>query len=136
MFDKQARFFEARRRSRGLNRAEGISPLGFSPFSVPQQSHTQLSGEKEKKEKIMNPLIQSKITVVSLVIALALAGFALSPGAQAVSPAPDGAYPGGNTAEGGTALFSLTTGQHNTAVGLGALYSDTSGGRNTANGVG
>src|SRR5437762_8362213 len=108
----------------GLNRAEGISPPGSSPFSVPQQSHNQLSGEKEKKENIMNPLIQFKTTVVSLVIPLALACFVLSPGAQAVSPAPDGAYPGGNTAEGSTALFSLTTGQHNTAVGLGALYSD------------
>jgi len=40
----------------------------------------------------------------------ALACFALLPGAQAVSPPPDGGYAGGNTAEGQNALFSLTTG--------------------------
>ena len=32
------------------------------------------------------------------------------PGARAVTPAPDGAYPNGNTAQGSNALFSLTTG--------------------------
>src|SRR4029077_11284079 len=57
------------------------------------------------------------------------------PIAHAVIPAPDGGYPGGNTAEGTNALFGLTSGQYNNAVGLNALYSDTSGIRNTANGV-
>ena len=38
--------------------------------------------------------------------------------AQAVSPAPDGGYPGGNTAEGQNALLSLTSGTYNTALGL------------------
>jgi N-acetylneuraminic acid mutarotase len=38
---------------------------------------------------------------------LAFACFALSPSARAVSPPPDGAYPGLNTAEGQSALFSL-----------------------------
>ena len=33
-------------------------------------------------------------------ILLVLACFALAPTAQAVVPAPDGGYPGGNTAEG------------------------------------
>jgi len=37
--------------------------------------------------------------------------------AQAVSPPPDGGYPGGNTAEGQGALLSLTDGAFNTAVG-------------------
>ena len=41
---------------------------------------------------------------------------------QAVSPAPDGGYPNGNTAEGLNALFSLTTGALNTALGGAALY--------------
>ena len=33
------------------------------------------------------------------------------PKAKAVSPLPDGGYPGGNTAEGQNALLSLTTGE-------------------------
>jgi len=49
--------------------------------------------------------------------------FALSPTLRAVSPAPDGAYPNGNTAEGDSALFSLTSGVDNTAIGAGALFS-------------
>src|SRR5690242_2086398 len=37
--------------------------------------------------------------------------------AQAVVPAPDGGYPGRNTAEGDSALLSLTSGTYNTATG-------------------
>ena len=58
-------------------------------------------------------------------LALALAWFALSPPAHAVTPAPDGGYPNQNTAEGDSALFSLTTGTDNTAIGFDALYSNT-----------
>src|SRR5215475_1752287 len=54
--------------------------------------------------------------------------------AQAVSPAPDGGYPGDNTAEGTDALFSLTSGTDNTATGFEALYSNTTGSGNTATG--
>jgi hypothetical protein len=64
--------------------------------------------------------------------ALVLGCFTLSPTAQAVTPAPDGGYPGGNTAEGDDALFSLTTGQENTAMGFEALYSNTETVHNTA----
>ena len=63
-----------------------------------------------------------------------LACIALLPAAQAVSPPPDGGYPGENTAEGDDALLSLTAGQYNTAIGFDALYSDTTGISNTANG--
>ena len=52
--------------------------------------------------------------------------------ARAVSPPPDGGYPGNNTAEGTNALFSLTTGKDNTAVGLNALYNNTGAIGNTA----
>jgi len=55
---------------------------------------------------------------------------------EAVSPAPDGGYPGGNTAEGQNALFSLTTGGFNTAVGYYSLRSDTTKSFNTALGAG
>jgi hypothetical protein len=65
-----------------------------------------------------------------------LACFAISPMAKAVSPAPDGGYPGGNTAEAQNALFSLTTGGFNTAVGFLSLRSNTAGNFNTALGAG
>jgi hypothetical protein len=82
----------------------------------------------------MNPLIQLKnATSVSLI---AVACFALSPTAQAVSHPPDGGYPGQNTAEGDDALFNLTTGTDNTATGFQALFSNTSGNGNTAIGTG
>src|SRR5437660_5349939 len=71
-------------------------------------------------------------TLRQLCLTLALACFILSPAARAVTPAPDGGYPGNNTAEGTDALFSLTGGSDNTAVGFDALYANTNGIRNTA----
>ena len=53
---------------------------------------------------------------------------------RAVSPPPDGGYPGGNTAEGTNALFHLSSGVSNTALGAQALYQDTTGGSNTGTG--
>ena len=71
-------------------------------------------------------------------VALAFAWFALSPTARAQlpSPAPDGGYPNGNTAEGDNSLLNLTTGVNNTAIGFDALLFNTTGSFNTANGVG
>ena len=66
-------------------------------------------------------------------IALALAGFALSPAAQTVSPPLGGGYPGDNTANGEDALFRLATGTSNWATGFYVLESNTAGGFNTAN---
>ena len=65
-----------------------------------------------------------------------LACFAVSPNVQAVVPAPDGGYAGGNTAEGQNALLSLTTGTYNTAVGLYSLLSLTDGSFCTGIGAG
>jgi hypothetical protein len=84
----------------------------------------------------MNPLIQLRKVSSSFVVVLVLACFALPQRVHAVSPAPDGGYPGGNTAEGQNALLSLTTGGFNTAVGLLSLRSDTIGSFNTAIGAG
>ncbi len=58
----------------------------------------------------MNPLIQFRKSIALCLIVLVLACFAISPMAQAVVPAPDGGYPGNNTAEGTQALQSRTDG--------------------------
>jgi len=63
-----------------------------------------------------------------------LSCFGLSAKVLAVVPAPDGGYPGANTAEGDNALFSLTTGTGNTAIGFSSLASNTTGDFNTAEG--
>jgi hypothetical protein len=78
---------------------------------------------------------RNTITIFTTIV-LVLTWFALLQKAQAVIPAPGGAYPGGNTAEGQNALFSLTTGGYNTAVGYFSLRSDTTGSFNTAVGAG
>jgi hypothetical protein len=61
---------------------------------------------------------------------------AAAPQLVAVSPPPDGGYPGGNTAEGQSALLTLTTGGFNTAVGFLSLRSNLTGQLNTAVGAG
>ena len=68
----------------------------------------------------------------SIFLSLALAWLTFSPTARAVTPAPDGGYPGDNTAEGTSALFSNTSGTDNTAIGFQALLSNTTGGGNMA----
>ena len=65
-----------------------------------------------------------------------LACFALLPGAQAISPAPDGCYPNFTTAEGCNALAGLGTGAGNTGLGWYALFSDSTGSFNTGVGAG
>jgi len=84
----------------------------------------------------MNSLIQYKTTILPLLIAGVLACFGRLPKAEAVVPAPDGGYRGGNTAEGQDALFRLTTGGFNTAAGWLSLRSITTGSFNTAIGAG
>jgi len=71
-----------------------------------------------------------------LLISLIFTWFALCLSVRAVVPPPDGGYPDGNTAEGESALFSLTTGRYNTAVGFLSLRSDSGGSFNTAVGAG
>jgi trimeric autotransporter adhesin len=92
--------------------------------------------ETKVTTKIMNPPI--KTITPSLLIAFALGSAVLSPTPNAfgVVPPPEGGYPGGNTAGGQNALFSLTSGTYNTAVGLFALKSNTESSLNTAIGAG
>ena len=75
----------------------------------------------------------SQILIVSI-----LFQFAFFPNSQAVVPAPDGAYAGGNTAEGHLALANLNTsaGLYNTAAGVYSLLSITDGDFCTALGAG
>ena len=79
---------------------------------------------------------RSPFQVILFLIPLVLVCFALSSKVQAVIRAPDGNYPGGNTAEGASALLNLTTGTYNTAVGWLSLRTDTAGSLNTAIGAG
>src|SRR5215472_14888389 len=70
------------------------------------------------------------------VFLLAVVCFALLPGARAVSPAPDGGYPGLNTATGDQALFLLFGGFGNTGLGWRSLFSAVGANFNTGVGTG
>jgi len=80
----------------------------------------------------MNPFIQFRTAILPFLIAFMLSCFGLSTKLLAVVPAPDGGYPGGNTAEGNNALFNLASGLDNTALGFDALFSNTAGNFSTA----
>src|SRR4029077_4098921 len=107
-----------------------------------RRSTLQQSSRNKNETKSMTTLHSAKsigrspLRTGLLLITLSLACFALVRAQQAfaVSPAPDGGYAGNNTAEGTSALFSLTSGLSNTAVGYQALYRTTTGGYNTATG--
>jgi hypothetical protein len=88
-----------------------------------------------EKEKSQNP-VYMKTKTLSLVLIPVLAYFSALPTLQAVTPPPDGGYPGGNTAAGQNALLSLTAGTYNTAVGWFSLQSNLTGNLNTAIGAG
>ncbi len=77
-----------------------------------------------------------RLAFLLIPLPLAIAWFAVSPAARAVTPPPDGGYPNRNTAEGTDALFSddIEAGTDNTAIGFNALFSNTGGSENTATG--
>jgi hypothetical protein len=77
--------------------------------------------------------MKSHDSFVLLIFAICIG---LSSQTHAVSPPPDGGYPGGNTAEGQAALLNLSTGGFNTAVGFASLRSNTITSFNTAIGAG
>jgi hypothetical protein len=79
---------------------------------------------------------RSPLRLALLLIPLVFACFAVSQSAQGVIPAPDGGYPGLNTAEGQNAFKNLTTGSGNTAVGWFSLKSLATGSFNTGIGAG
>src|SRR5438067_9594706 len=97
---------------------------------------TNTSPADRPKEFATDSFIQLRTAIVAFLIAFMLSCFALSAKILAVVPAPDGGYPGNNTAEGTNALFSLTSGIDNTALGFEALFRNTTGDFNTAEGFG
>src|SRR6478752_5743485 len=95
---------------------------------------TNTSPADKPKEFATDSFIQLRTAILPFLIAFMLSCFGLSAKILAVVPAPDGGYPGNNTAEGTNALFSLTTGVANTATGSSSLYQNTSASYNTATG--
>ena len=74
------------------------------------------------------------ITLTSIILALSC--FAFLPKTQALTPTPDGCYPGFTTAEGCNALSHLTSGAGNTGLGWYALFGTSTGSFNTGVGAG
>ena len=103
-------------------------------FDVIVRDLSRRTGLQSTHARRLNRGMKTNMKTSALIIA-ALICFALTPVLRAVSPAPDGGYPGFNTAEGTQALFSRTSGVWNTALGYQALYHDTSGSSNTATGL-
>jgi hypothetical protein len=89
----------------------------------------------ERKEIFNESIIQCKTTILPLFIAGVLACFGLFSRALAVVPAPDGGYPGQNTAEGQSALLHLAGGTYNTALGWASLGFNVTGNYNTGVGA-
>jgi hypothetical protein len=90
----------------------------------------------DKQARFFRNSPDMKTSTPPVLITFALVCFALVQNTQAVSPAPDGGYPGGNTAEGQSALQSLTSGTYNTAVGFLSLTGNATNNFNTALGAG
>src|SRR4029453_9691445 len=109
---------------------------GISARSPIETTAATLAFRSRRADAVCRTIIDMKTTFLLPLIVSAFVGFSILPKVQAVVPAPDGGYPGFNTAEGQNALFSLTTGVANTAIGWFSLKSDTDGSFNTAVGAG
>jgi Chaperone of endosialidase len=125
----------------GARRGTGLGARGVAGLSKSVESGNLNLNKAGTRMPVSIPLGRNSIGrpplrrgFLLVPFAILLAWFALSP-ARAVTPAPDGAYPGANTAEGTDALFSLTTGRANTAIGFDALFRNATGNNNTATGV-
>src|SRR6516225_10902117 len=92
--EQLANFLQTRRPKRSESGVRIRKPI-LSVFSSPLSDlgNRRVNPSRERKET-MNPLIQLKQTTSVFLVAFGLASFGLSPKAQAVSPPPDGGYPG------------------------------------------
>jgi hypothetical protein len=89
---------------------------------------TSVKTQNQRRPKTMKRSQPMKNrNIIYAVILFWLVCFGLPQRAQAVVPAPDDGYAGGNTAEGHAALLSLTGSSYSTAIGLFSLSSDTGG---------
>jgi hypothetical protein len=111
-------------------------PMFFVEIDEHSQQPEMTRRNRRSKQVKGNSKLMKNRNVVFPAALLAISILALYSIAQAVSPAPDGGYPGGNTAEGHNALLSLATGGFNTAVGLLSLRNGTTGNLNTGVGAG
>jgi hypothetical protein len=86
-------------------RTRALCPLASSPVSSVKVANVGVH-QREPENIKMTPSIQLTMSTSTkrlvVLLAIALASFALSPAAQSQlpSPTPDGGYPGNNTAEG------------------------------------
>ncbi len=110
----------------------GVADPGYNCSKV---AKTQLTESNHMKRVIKTQTASLLTRGHCGQVLFTLGVLALCQGAHAVVPAPDGGYPGYNTAEGQNALFSRTTGLWNTALGAFTLFGDTTGTGNTAVGI-
>src|SRR6267142_2159625 len=90
----------------------------------------------DTRTRFLRNFTSMKITTASVLIVICFVCAGPLANIRAVSPPPDGDYPGGNTAEGQEALSGLTSGGYNTAVGWLSLATVSTGDLNTGVGAG
>jgi hypothetical protein len=95
---------------------------------------TSVSCDRDRARPL--PLRRGFLLIPLILVCCALLPQLRSEDEPEVVPPPDGSYPGGNTAEGRRALFSLTTGQFNSALGWQSLTLLTTASFNTGVGAG
>jgi len=96
---------------------------------------TMLKTMPSNNPKVRTPINHASPPRALVLVALLVGCFAFSPRARSVVPAPDGGYPGQNTAEGQSALLHLAGGTYNTALGWASLGFNVTGNYNTAVGA-
>jgi uncharacterized coiled-coil protein SlyX len=107
----------------------------FKNRLTPRKKNAELASRTYPTRKEQTMKIPHSFSRLLLIV-FALSSFALCQVLEAVMPAPDGGYPGGNTAEGTSALLNLNGGGFNTAIGWFSLKSTITGSFNTGVGTG
>src|SRR4029077_13027676 len=98
-------------------RIEWDAPSSALPSSEWRRK-TRKQKERNYSMKTMITSHDSLLTILRLRVVFILIAIACIHSVHAVNPPPEGGYAGNNTAEGTSALFSLTTGVDNTGLGF------------------